>query len=68
MSTRIYAASIEHNTLNDADAPVTDLQVMAKFDDGDGLYATPVSGDALTRLKKLGRATAKAQLLGWRTL
>lgn len=52
--TKLYAAAIEFNTLHDHTAPIEELNQMARFDEGDGLYSTPVSGDALAKVRKLG--------------
>lgn len=49
MTTNLQAAAIEFNTLHDYNAPVTELQGMARFDIGDDLYCTPVSGDMLAK-------------------
>lgn len=62
---RIYAASIEHNTILDHAAPVIELQDMTRFDAGDDVYCTPVSGDALMKVRKLGTVWATALMLGW---
>lgn len=54
MTTTLQAAAIEFNTLHDYAAPVAELQGMARFDEGDDLYCTPVSGDMLRKVRMLG--------------
>lgn len=65
MSDLVYAAAIDHNTIHDHDAPVSELQSMARFGAHDDLYVAPVSGDALAKVRKLGTVWATACLLGW---
>lgn len=65
VSTKIQAAAIEFNTMHDREAPVVELQGMARFDAGDDVYCTPVSGDALTKVRKLGDTWAHVLMKGW---
>ena len=65
MTTTLQAAAIEFNTLHDYAAPVAELHGMALFDEGDDLYCTPVSGDVLAKVRKLGTTKTTAHLNGW---
>lgn len=62
MTTTLQAAAIEFNTLHDYEAPISELQGMARFDTGDYLYCTPVSGDVLLKVRKLGDTWATVLL------
>lgn len=63
--TKLQAAAIEFNTMHDFEAPVAELQGMAKFDTRDDLYCTPVSGDMLAKINKLGTRRAGVLAKQW---
>lgn len=66
MITKLQAAAIEFNTLHDHEAPVVELQGMARFDSGDDLYCTPVSGDMLRKVRVVGVTWATVCANQWR--